>query len=609
MSRFTSVPVSSSRWTGQSIYEALQNGQMIINSDGYGVPDTLIRMDVSGMVQTDGYFTQLYDTTNPRTEGLVPSTAYNGYGQRFPLLQREFNSKYIWFMLNNNIGGHGMYKASYIYLQNSNGRFAKIDGENVGMIGQGVYNPGKSGPERYVAGQIDGNDYGYWRGRSDLNMRLVMRMEDDTIDDVLLDDSSFRMIQGDVIYYNNIFATEQNQMPDNFWIDLKPYNPGPAVACQYTGSNGYTMRTVTPLQLIYSGIKVFTSREEGDEWLMNMTPSGEETLGIANHMSSVLCMDSGVLNHIADDILFNDDPTVADAVLDGLKLYGQNPADCIIDLYYCPFNPISHFVSVYGSRSNITLGNYGPVSIGGYTEINTIKTYNCGSMDFSLALGTYPIYNDWRDFVSYDMYIYLPYAGFYHLDVQKYMHKTLTLKVMFDVRTGNLKYYVFSGSTITDMFEGVVRMNVPITSSDKVAAANMFTSTAGNPLSIIPQFLASGVKSFSKNLVEKGGVGIIPDMVKGTETRLNAPVPLTTSGGFSGSSNLFDDTTPKIILEYQPYVYDDTIKPNYGIADNTYAQFSTITGYMEAENVKLVSTQTAVRQEMLKQCLAEGCIL
>lgn len=605
MSRFT-IAVSSNRWTGQSIYEALQNGQMIINSSGYGVPDTLIRMDVSGMVQTDGYFTQQYDTTNPSVQGLVPNSTYNGYGQRFPLLQREFNSKYIWFMLNNNIGNHGMYKASYIYLQNSNGRFAKIDGENIGMIGQGIYNPGKSGPERYVAGQISGNDYGYWRGRSDLNMRLVMRMEDDTIDDVQLDDSSFRMIQGDVLYYDNIFATEQNQMPDKFWIDLKPYDPGPAVACLYPGSNTYTMRTVTSLQLIYSGIKVFTSREEGDNWLMNITPTSEDTLIIDNELSTILAMGKTTMNNFANDVLYNSTPADVQDIVDKLTFYGQNPIDFVTDIYFCPIDVISNGFSPDADIRNTLHFQNTSIQIGSFYKLNKMRTKSLGSIDLKSTNTsiTTEIKNNWQDYLEYGLYIYLPYAGIYSLNVEKYMHKSVALKCMFDFRMGALKYYVFADNKLEDMFEGCVRMSMPISGNNKSAAADRLRSsiaqTVGGGAAIVGG-LATG------NLVA-AGAGIVAG-ANGI-AQFNAPTPMVTTGSFNGSSNLFDQTQPKLMLVHQAYMYEDALKNNLGRPDNEYRVGLTgITGYIEMTDVKLTSTQTAVRQEMLKQCLAEGCIL
>lgn len=376
-----------------------------------------------------------------------------------------------------------------------------------------------------------------------------------------------------------------------------------------------------------NGLRFYEDYREGDPWLMSLTPTSSDEMQISNALSKVFVMGPDVIEKIAHRILFNDDPNVISAVLDGLQLYGQNPADCIIDLYCIPFDPTAGSPTAkfaYGhSNSHLTIGNYGPTYVGSHVEVTHIKTYSLGSMDFSLALGTYPIYNDWRDYVSYNMYIYLPYAGIYHLDVPKYMHRTLSLKAMFDIRTGQLKYYIFADNNVMDMMEGSVRMNVPISSSDKVAAANLAKSSiaeigAGvgaiaSSITKVPMpvfggaadsMYMPGIKAGSV-LQAAAGVGLIADGL----LKVNAPVPYRVSGSFSGSSNLFDDTIPKIILEYQPYVYDDTIKPNYGIADNTYAQFSTITGYMEAENVKLVSTQTAVRQEMLKQCLAEGCIL
>lgn len=380
-----------------------------------------------------------------------------------------------------------------------------------------------------------------------------------------------------------------------------------------------------------NGLRFYEDYTEGDPELMAFNPETTDEFDISNKMSKILQLGKAELNTLFEDVLFNNDPNVTAAVLDGLKLYGQNPSDLIIDLCQLPFSPsAAKLCGVGGAQQNITIGSYGPTQIGSFNEIVKLKSKYLGSINLSTSENTqFPITNDWHDYLSYGLYLYLPYAGIYALNPEKYLHTDIKLKVMFDVRTGTLKYYVFADDKCEDMFEGVCRISCPISGSDKRAAADMYKSGIGTAITGGVKVLAGigaavgGLAAAGASIAATGGIaapaaiamagGIISgisggtDIGKGTK-QMGAPIPMTVSGGFSGSSNIFDDTSAKLIQVYQPYI-DDGITNNLGKPDNKYQSFASISGYIEARNVKLISSQTVVRQEMLKQCLAEGCIL
>lgn len=363
-----------------------------------------------------------------------------------------------------------------------------------------------------------------------------------------------------------------------------------------------------------NGMRFYEDYRQGDDWLMNITPTDVDTFDISNKMSKILQLGKTELNNLFEDVLFNDDPDVMSAVLDGLQLYGQDPANLIISLMQVPFSPSdSDLASVGGAQRDITIGTYGPTTIGQFNEITHLKSKPLGSINLTTTPSVdFPLKNDWHDYLSYSLYIYLPYAGIYALNVEKYMHNDISVKAMFDVRTGSLKYYIFSDTKCLDMFEGQCGMNCPFSASDKSAAASLFKSSIGSAISGLGGIVGGGAAMLSGNpLGLAAGIAGVAAGINGLYqglTGLSAPIPMTTSGGFGGSSNVFDDTHAKLIQVYQPYI-DDGIVTNLGKPDNKYQSFASISGYIEAKDVKLVSTQTAVRQEMLKQCLAEGCIL
>ncbi len=379
-----------------------------------------------------------------------------------------------------------------------------------------------------------------------------------------------------------------------------------------------------------NGLRFYEDYTKGDPDLMAFNPETTDEFDISNKMSKILQLGKNELDSLFENLLFNNDPNVTAAVMDGLKLYGQNPSDLIIDLCQLPFSPSeSNLCGVGGDQSDITIGTE-TATIGQFNEIIKLKSKYLGSIDLSQSANTqFPITNDWHDYLSYGLYIYLPYAGIYALNPEKYMHTNIKLKVMFDIRTGSLKYYVFADEKCEDMFEGICRISCPISGSDKKAAADMYKSGIGTAITGGVKVLAGigaavgGLAAAGASIAATGGVaapaaialagGIISGIAGGTDIgkgtkQMGAPISMTVSGGFSGSSNIFDDTSAKLIQVYQPYI-DDGIATNLGKPDNKYQSFASISGYIEARNVKLISNQTVIRQEMLKQCLAEGCIL
>lgn len=69
-----------------------------------------------------------------------------------------------------------------------------------------------------------------------------------------------------------------------------------------------------------NGLRFYEDYRQGDDWLMSLTPESEDLFRIANKMSIVLELSELNVSNIYDNLLFNSDPTVIDAILDGLKI-------------------------------------------------------------------------------------------------------------------------------------------------------------------------------------------------------------------------------------------------------------------------------------------------
>lgn len=433
-----------------------------------------------------------------------------------------------------------------------------------------------------------GGEYKAVLSNTDLNPTYIIKENQTSFFQVFGTHQILRDRDEDSSTYNWYYGYERT--PLNFVI--RPYDPE------------------DPTNPHKKGLPIFPDPEQGDDWLMNITPSSENEFTVTNALSKILILSEAQIENLFNNLLFSNNSSVIDAVLDGLKLYGQNPADCIIDLYQIPFHPPTSGLATAVDKTKLAIGTE-EVTLGRFDEIQKVTTKSLGTIDLSTSINpNFPIFGDWRDYLSYGLYIYLPYAGIYSLNPEKYIGHKISLKVMFDVRTGNFKYYVFSDSLVTDMFEGACRMNCPVTSSNKEAAANMFKSSVGSMIQSA-QMAVRGATGIASGSAVTGAIdiaGAAAGIGMGVAA-LSAPVPLSVSGGFSGSSNIFDDTQAKLIQIYQPYDYDNNIVNNLGMEDNKFMSLANITGYVEVEDVRLVSGRSKRMQDLCKQCLAEGCIL
>ena len=363
----------------------------------------------------------------------------------------------------------------------------------------------------------------------------------------------------------------------------------------------YLFTTYSRLNMNFSGIRLFSSYNEIIQYFENPDEPEEEddnmdelrdNINIKNNLSSVLLMGQGVFNNFADT-LYPESSTQMDDVLEGLKMYGENPVNFIVDAFYLPFDPFPSAVGYnkYVDADEQEITNFGRYSadIGRHYKVTDIKTVTIGSVEIT---GNY---NDFRDYTTKNLYLLLPYCGIQHLDTEKYIYKTLTLKAFFDIRTGVIKYYVYAGNSIMDMFQGSVKSEMPVAGSNRSEATK-------NVISSLAQGVAGAAKVYS------GDIMGATDVLNGGLGMLKA-APKSVSGGFSSENNLMDYWMCKLIIEDVECWYPANIVANYGRPDNRVGNIGSNTGYVQVDNVQLRSTQTLSRQEEIIRLLKEGVII
>lgn len=359
--------------------------------------------------------------------------------------------------------------------------------------------------------------------------------------------------------------------------------------------------TYSRLDMSFSGIRLFSSYNDIIQYFENPDEEPEEddnvdelrdSINIENDLSSVLIMGTGVFNNFAQT-LYPSSQSVMDDVLAGLEMYGENPVNFIVDAFYIPFDPypLASGYNKYVDAVQQEITNFGryAANIDRHWKVTDIKTVTIGSVAIT---GNY---NDFRDYTTKNLYLLLPFCGTQHLDTEKYIYKTLTLKAFFDVRTGIIKYYVYAGNSIMDMFQGSVKSEMPVAGSNRSEGMRNIISSAG-------QMMVGGARTLAGDLTGMG------DVIGGFIGTTKAS-PKSVSGGFSAEGNLMDPLMCKLVIEDVECYYPSNIVSNYGRPDNRVGNLGSNTGFIQADKVQLHSTQTLARQEEIKRLLREGVII
>lgn len=300
------------------------------------------------------------------------------------------------------------------------------------------------------------------------------------------------------------------------------------------------------------------------------------------------------LNTIAN-ILHDDDQTLIEDIKKGTWLWGNNPIDFIISVYYVPFN-VSTFYDT--ESSSLFFGSYDTGE--DFTRVRESKS--AGQRAILVDTTIDQVYGDWRDldFFKYDLY--LPYIGFVPLDPVVYVGHQFKVELAFDVMTHNIRYYLYSDGTLTDRVDGSVGYSVPLTGTDQVNKAN-------NNLNGIINTVKGGVDT-----VKGVATGNIGDMASGALSTFNGVRQMMQypreiiRGDISASMNIFDINYIYLKVTEKQSVYPPEIREVYNNPSYVCCKLSELSGYCELQDVQLKSSCTEVEYAEILQLLKEGVI-
>lgn len=164
------------------------------------------------------------------------------------------------------------------------------------------------------------------------------------------------------------------------------------------------------------------------------------------------------------DVFYTPNQTIIDSIKSGLWMYNNNPIDFMVSCYWVPFN-VSDFYKTENHR--LYLGLYDTT----YDYPRVSETKDAGNRITIVNTTLDPVYGDWRDYTYFKYEIYLPFVGFFPLDVQQYLNKNLRVELAFDVLTHNIRYYLFANDKLIDRVDGSVGYDVPLMATDQVNKA------------------------------------------------------------------------------------------------------------------------------------------
>lgn len=342
------------------------------------------------------------------------------------------------------------------------------------------------------------------------------------------------------------------------------------------------------------------------------------TVGASGIGCNVWALDRGNINTIMS-ILFDDDQSIIDDIQKGIWLWGNNPADFIISCYFVPFS-ITNFYDTTTER--LYLGFYDT----NHDYARVKETKSSGQRITLVNTTIDSVYGDWRDYTNFKYEIYLPYVGFYPLDVMSYLNKTLTVEMAFDIMTHNIRYYLFANGKIVDRVDGSVGYDIPLMATDQVNKAKSdlagITNVVKGGIGMVSGGMTMG-QGYSTagtlpggggaddTLIAQGRAGVIGgafDAIKGIGQMMQYPKQ-EIIGNISSSMNIYD-----INYCYLKITEKDTLKPDqlntlYNYPSYFMGNVSELSGYTEIVDIRFSCTGTENEINEIFSLLRNGVIL
>lgn len=317
-----------------------------------------------------------------------------------------------------------------------------------------------------------------------------------------------------------------------------------------------------------------------------------------------------------ENVLFNPDPNILDAILEGTQLFGANQINAITGIMYLPIDDINE-IATTSTVSNCHIGTY-QATLNAKRVLKNDKMIDCGSAFFKET------YGDVRDYEPFcRIFVMLPYCGTHALQISKYINKTVKIKYAVDVTTGACTAYIYANDVIMDSFDGSMGVQRPLMAVNQqahvAAVTNGVLSTGQSAIRTVGSAGAAalgavGGLSQETALMEatkmgaKSGSGIIDTIVSGYNTlQADLDEPMTTRGAFSGNLGGFGVQSPYFVFAWLKTSKPDNETELVGLPSNAGGTVGSFGGYLKCSSFSLANGFTGTQEEaneIINQMLA-----
>lgn len=275
------------------------------------------------------------------------------------------------------------------------------------------------------------------------------------------------------------------------------------------------------------------------------------------------------------DKLYNADETTLNKYLNGLKLFGENPINAIMQLSVYPFD-----VKALTNATATESIKFGTVDLG----INAFKLLPPFNSYMSFSGVKVPSkYHDFWDYEPYtNLYIYIPYCGVHKLS-GAYIGKEITIDLIVEFSTGTCCACVSADGVIIDYFNGKIGVNIPVTGDNASAFTSRVNSsimnlagsavaTAGGVLTGNPIGITSGVAGLAQGALDIS-------QVNGTDFSI--------SGSSSGNIDTIKPQYPYLIIERNTKLVPSNYGHSIGYNVQKYERLGDLEGFTTVFNPNL----------------------
>ena len=288
------------------------------------------------------------------------------------------------------------------------------------------------------------------------------------------------------------------------------------------------------------------------------------------------------------------DTNIITALLEGLKVYGNNPMESVLSCLYFPFDLTTICNST--SVTDIYFGSYKMENVSA-KKVSTRSGYK--------ELGsTYikPTFYNWLDYKAAHIYLYLPYIGFVELDINKYLDKTLKIIYMVDLHSGECEVSLCANGLLMDTYSGQIGIKQPVTYNDLstyftsqiTALRNGVMSAVGMPLGGTiggaQTGAAAGPYGAAAGAMIGGTVGAIggkaAEMWTAYSIRNTTP-PLFSKGGYSSEIGANMPQYAFLVFLYNDIQEPDNLLDLYGKPSNRSGYVGNFSGFLSTFSVNL----------------------